>query len=284
MSVDPATTRRLLLAQGFGAALMLPAAARSAPRREGRAAATHPAPAAVGRAAPPAPLVVLDPGHGGKDPGAIGVSGTYEKHVALATGQELAAQLRRAGYRVHLTRETDDFIPLDDRVGIAQARAASLFVSMHADAIRDPAVNGASVYTLATTASDAQTAALAARENAADRYGLAPGGKLPPQVSQILASLVRHETRVGSARLQQSVVGTLGHDLKLLDNPARHAAFAVLKAADIPSVLVEMGFMSNRRDEAALRQAPYRARVAAALKRAVDAYFTTGAHLTRIAG
>ncbi len=114
---------------------------------------------------------MLDPGHGGKDPGAIGVSGTYEKQVALATALELKRQLEAGGrYRVELTRARDVFIPLDDRVAKAQARGAALFVSMHADALSDHAVRGASVYTLAQTASDAQTAALAQRENSADRF------------------------------------------------------------------------------------------------------------------
>jgi len=273
MAFDPAYTRRLLLGHGFGAAMLLPAALRAE-----AAAKSRPAPARG-----PAPLVVLDPGHGGKDPGAIGYSGTYEKHVALDTAQALATQLRAAGYKVHLTRETDDFIPLDGRVEIAQAQGASLFMSIHADAIADHSVRGASVYTLAGTASDKQTAMLAERENAADRYGLPQGGETP-QVSEILASLVRHETRVGSARMQSHVVSSLAREVPLLENPARHAAFAVLKSADIPSVLVEMGFMSNQRDEAALRQAEHQAKVAAALRRSIDTYFASAAHLTRISG
>jgi N-acetylmuramoyl-L-alanine amidase len=279
MPADPAFTRRLLLGHGFGAALLLPAAARSEAGRHATTAAPRARPAA------PVPLVMLDPGHGGKDPGAIGVSGTYEKHVALAAAEELAHRLVASGrYRVALTRQTDDFIPLDDRVGIAQARGAQLFMSIHADALVDHAVRGASVYTLAGSASDAQTAALAARENAADRYGGAAVSGVSPHVAQILASLVQHETRAGSARLQQNAVGSLGRDVPLLENPARHAAFAVLKAVDIPSVLVEMGFMSNKRDEAALRQAAHRASVAAALHRAIDSYFASENHLTRIAG
>jgi N-acetylmuramoyl-L-alanine amidase len=278
MPADPAFTRRLLLGHGFGAAVLLPAAARAESARHGASAVRT-------RATAPLPLVMLDPGHGGKDPGAIGVSGTYEKHVALATAQELARRLAASGrYRVSLTRQTDDFIPLDDRVGIAQAHGAQLFMSIHADALVDHGVRGASVYTLASNASDAQTAALAARENAADRYAGVAAADISPHVAQILASLVQHETRAGSARLQQSAVGSLGRDVPLLENPARHAAFAVLKAVDIPSVLVEMGFMSNARDEAALRQAPHRAAVAVALQRAIDMYFASAHQLTRIAG
>jgi N-acetylmuramoyl-L-alanine amidase len=279
MPADPAFTRRLLLGHGFGAAVLLPAASRAQATRH--AASTQ---AAKSRAKV-LPLVMLDPGHGGKDPGAIGVSGTYEKHVALAAATELARQLQASGrYRVQLTRETDDFIPLDDRVAIAQAHGGDMFMSIHADAVADHTVKGASVYTLAGSASDAQSAALAAKENAADRYGGGANAAVSPQVAQILASLVQHETRVGSARLQRSAVACLGRGVKLLDNPARHAAFAVLKAADIPSVLVEMGFMSNHSDEAALRQAEHRATVAAALHNAIDSYFASANHLTRIAG
>ena len=223
---------------------------------------------------PVLPLVVLDPGHGGKDPGAIGVTGTYEKHVAFAAATELARQLQAGRrVRVELTRGRDVFIPLEERVGWAQRRGAALFVSMHADAVADHSVRGASIYTLADTASDAQTAALAQRENSADRYAGAAFANQPPEVARILASLVRQETRSGSVRMQRGLVNTLDRDLPMLQNPARHAGFVVLKAADIPSVLVEMGFMSNAEDEAALRRSEHRAVVASAMKRAVDAFF-----------
>ncbi len=252
-------TRRVLLGAGVAARFVLPDAADAA------------TPKAAARVAP---LVVLDPGHGGKDPGAIGVSGTYEKHVALAAALELQRQLLAGGqYRVELTRTRDVFIPLEQRVTFAQGRGAALFVSMHADALSDHGVRGASVYTLADAASDAQTAALARRENAADRFGTPNFHDTPPEVSRILGSLVRQETRQGASRMANRVVGELGRDVPLLQNPNRHARFMVLKAADIPSVLVEMGFMSNRADEAALRKPDHRARVASAMRRAVDAFF-----------
>lgn len=258
-------TRRLLFGSGVAAGFALPAQA-----------------ALPGRTL--APLVMLDPGHGGKDPGAIGVTGTYEKHIALAAAQELQRQLALGGrYRVELTRSKDVFIPLPERVAIAQRKGAALFVSMHADALGDPGVRGASVYTLGARASDAQTAALAQRENAADRFGAGEFQNTPPEVARILASLVRQETRLGAARMAHDVVGSLGREIGLLQNPSRQAAFMVLKAPDIPSILVEMGFMSNRQDEAALRRADYRARVASAMKRAVDAYFSALPG-TRVAG
>jgi N-acetylmuramoyl-L-alanine amidase len=226
------------------------------------------------------PLVMLDPGHGGKDPGAIGVSGTYEKKVSLATALELKRQLEAGGrYRVELTRAKDVFVPLDDRVDRAQRHGASLFVSMHADALSDHSVRGASVYTLAQTASDAQTAALAQTENNADRFIGRQWEGTSPEVSRILASLVRQETRTGSVHIARRLVGSLDQDVPMLPNPDRHAAFVVLKAADIPSVLVEMGFMSNPGDEAALRRPDHRKLVAGAMHRAVDAYFAGVGHL-----
>ena len=219
----------------------------------------------------PRPLVMLDPGHGGKDPGAVGAAGTFEKHVALATAIELKRQLEAGGRcRVALTRGKDVFIALEERVRRAQRQNAALLVSLHADALPDRGVRGASVYTLSNTASDAQTEALARRENNADRFE--PGGRgVPPAVANILASLTRRETRAGSARAARALVGSLKSQVPMLTNPARHAGFAVLQAADVPSVLVEIGFMSNPLDETALRRADHRARIATAIRRGVEA-------------
>jgi N-acetylmuramoyl-L-alanine amidase len=269
MSQDPdCFGRRAVLRLGLAAALLLPAGWN-------RGAAARAAP---GRGAPP--LVFLDPGHGGKDPGAIGVSGTHEKTIALAVALELRRQLQAgARYRVELSRTRDIFVPLAGRVARAQARGAALFISLHADSVNDRGVRGASVYTLAAQASDAQTAALARRENAADRFGGPRFADVPPEIGRILASLVRQETRVGSVRMAGSLVRSLDRDIPMLPNPARHAGFVVLQAADIPSVLVEMGFMSNRADEAALRKAAHRARVAAAIRRAVDGFFSGGPYM-----
>jgi N-acetylmuramoyl-L-alanine amidase len=283
MDSFPPVTRRLLLRRFtagtsiFGTFLLPPAlhhAMAAKPPPAGKAA-----PRESKGSKPLPPLVMLDPGHGGKDPGAIGVSGTYEKQVALATALELKHQLEAGGrYRVELTRTRDVFIPLDDRVERAEHHNAALFVSMHADALSDHSVRGASVYTLGQTASDAQTAALARRENSADRFLGRQWQAASPEVSHILASLVRQETRSGSVRLARGLVGSLDQDLPMLPNPDRHAGFVVLKAADIPSVLVEMGFMSNPRDESALRQPNHRKLVAQAMHRAVDAFFAGTGH------
>ena len=271
-SMEPASpfSRRAVLA-----ALLAPCLAAPSLSTPGMAA---PAPR---RARGALPLVVLDPGHGGRDPGATGTSGTHEKHVTMAAALELRRQLERGGAcRVDLTRTRDVFIPLRDRVSFAQSRGAALFMSLHADAMGDRAVRGASVYTLSDTASDAQSAALAQRENSVDQLGGPAFNDVPPAVASILGSLVRQETRVGAARAASRVVGALQQDLPLLHNPRRHAGFMVLRAADIPSVLVEMGFISNLDDERALRRPEHRARVAGALRRAVEAYLSDPAGRT----
>ncbi len=270
------TERRLMLGVGVGATVLIPswlrpAIAWAATRHAHHRRLLHDPSSALHREAP---LVMLDPGHGGKDPGAIGVAGTYEKHVALAAAYDLKRRLEASGrYRVAMTRSTDRFIPLEDRVAIAQDRGAALFVSMHADSVPDHAVRGASVYTLSSNASDRQTAGLAIRENSADRFA-GPGFKgVSPAVARILASLVGRETRIGSARLQQDMVANLGRSIELLPRPARHAAFVVLKSAEIPSVLVEMGFMSNYKDESELRQQGHRDRITQSMADAVDAWY-----------
>jgi len=216
------------------------------------------------------PLVVLDPGHGGRDPGTIGGQGTQEKRIVLAAAEELKRQLEAGGRcRVAMTRSTDRFIPLGDRVDFARRREAALFVSLHADSA--PGARGASVYTLGE-GSDPLALALARRENLADRAGGLRLPSVPPEVQAILLSLMRAETRAGSARMARQVVNELGQDVPLLPNTHRQAGFVVLKAPEIPSVLVEMGFLSNVQDEAALRRPEHRARVARAMTRAIHGW------------
>ncbi len=283
MAELPTLSRRALFAAAAIGIVTAPAAASAAasslPARPARARPARPS------AARPLPLVMLDPGHGGKDPGAIGVSGTFEKQVSFAAALELKRQLERAGRcRVELTRGRDVFVPLHDRVGVAQRRGAALFVSLHADALADPRVRGASVYTLSDTPSDAQTAALARRENSADRFGGPNFRDVSPAVANILGSLVRQETRAGSVRIARRLVGALQPSIGMLANPSRRAGFMVLRAADIPSVLVEMGFMSNLQDEAALRRPEHRVRVAVALQRAIEDFLVVNEHGERVSG
>jgi len=219
------------------------------------------------------PLVMLDAGHGGIDPGAIGVVGTYEKNIALPTVLELARQLQATRrFRVQVTRRDDEFIPLAGRVARARAANADLFLSVHADALPSRSERGASVYTLSEKASDRQAALLAASENRAD---LVAGIKMShdPEVNGILFDLARRQTNNLSIRFAQDVVNELGRHVTMLTNSHRSAGFAVLKAPDIPSALVEIGCLSNRTEERDLRQPPYRTAVARALTRSIGEYF-----------
>ena len=227
-------------------------------------------------ATPKLPLIMLDAGHGGVDPGAIGLAGTYEKDISLPTVRELARQLEATRrFQVRLTRRDDQFIPLAGRVALARRADAQLFMSVHADALPDRQMRGASVYTLSEQASDKEAAALAARENKAD---LVAGVKLPsddPVVSGILIDLARRQTNNLSIQLAQELVSELGRRVTLLRNSHRSAGFAVLKAPDIPSALVEIGCLSNRDEEHALRASAYQAKVAQGLTRSINEYFDT---------
>lgn len=222
------------------------------------------------------PLVLLDPGHGGADPGAIGPRGTLEKRITLLVAQALRRRLESAGRcRVALTRGADVFVPLARRVELAREREAALLLSIHADAA-PPALaaglRGASVYTLAETASDPLAEALARRENLADRAGGLRLPSVPPEVQRILLSLMRQETRAASERLARLAVRSLEGDVALLNQPLRRAGFVVLKAPDVPAVLVECGFLSHPEEEALLNRPEHRGRIAAALAAAVLAY------------
>ena len=259
------------------AAAVAPLPAPPAPRPNVAAAA-----APVGGAARTAPrrpekkLIVLDPGHGGVDPGAIGASGTYEKDVTLAIAREVRRQLQATGrYRVLMTRDEDIFVQLRERVARARAADADLFLSIHADSIGSSQTRGASVYTLSETASDAEAAALAARENRADIIAGIDLSAENKEVLSILIDLAQRETMNRSAMLAAELVSELGESIPLLPNrPHRFAGFAVLKAPDIPSVLLELGYLSNRQDETLLTRPRHRAKIAAALVRAIDAYFS----------
>ncbi len=222
------------------------------------------------------PLVMLDPGHGGRDPGAIGAHGTHEKRITLAVAHELKRQLEAAGQcRVALTRSRDVFIPLAQRVEAARKHQAALFLSIHADSAPPESARlarGASVYTLGETASDALAAALARQENLADKAGGLRLPSVPPEVLSILFSLMRQETRAGSERLARLVVAALDDETAMLPHSHRRAGFVVLKAPDVPAALVELGFLSHPLDEEALGKPAHRARLAAALVQAVHGY------------
>lgn len=226
------------------------------------------------RARGKAHLVVLDPGHGGIDPGAIGYSGVYEKDIALATAREVARQLEATRrYRVQMTRGDDEFVPLQDRVAFAHAAGGDLFLSIHADALPEAAVRGASVFTLSEKASDKEAAALAVRENKADLIAGIDLSRHEPVVSEILFDLARRQTNNLSIRLARDLVTELGREVRLLNNSHRSAGFVVLKAPDIPSALVELGCLSNKEEDRMLQQAAYQRRLATGLVRSVNDYF-----------
>ncbi len=220
------------------------------------------------------PVIVIDPGHGGVDPGATGVSGTYEKHITLAMARELKTMLERNGrYRVHLTRDRDVFIRLRERIAIARAQGADLFVSLHADAVQNPQIRGLSVYTLSRNASDAEAQALAEKENKADLIAGIDLTHESADVAGILIDLAQRETMNRSAGFATELVDEVGQEMDLLGNTHRFAGFAVLKAPDVPAVLVEMGYLSNESEEKMLRQPQYRARLAKSIAKAVERFF-----------
>ncbi|WP_046023275.1 N-acetylmuramoyl-L-alanine amidase [Magnetospira sp. QH-2] len=219
-------------------------------------------------------VVVLDPGHGGIDPGAIGVSGIHEKNITLAMAREVRQRLEKTGrYKVILTRNRDVFIRLRDRVSYARDKGGEIFVSLHADTIRNKRIRGLSVYTLSEKASDKEAALLADKENKADLIAGVDLTHESDEVTNILIDLAQRETMNQSVQFAAQLVRELKRETKLLRNTHRFAGFAVLKAPDIPSVLVELGFLSNRKDEAALRDSQYRSKLARAIAKGIDGYF-----------
>ncbi len=219
-------------------------------------------------------VVAIDAGHGAQDPGAISLHGTYEKHITLATARALRDELKALGrYRVVMTRDRDTFIRLRGRIAIARAAGADLFVSLHADTTDNPATRGLSVYTLSERASDAEAAALAEKENRVDTLGGFHLKGEAPDVTDILIDLVQRDTKNQSVQFAALIEREAGEETALLPQTHRFAGFAVLKAPDIPSVLIELGFLSNPTDERQLRDSSHRRRLAQAIARAIDGYF-----------
>lgn len=222
-------------------------------------------------------LIVLDAGHGGQDPGAIGISGVYEKTITLSMAKQIRSILEKTGkYRVKLTRETDVFIPLYNRRKFAQNAKANLFISIHADSTKRPTAKGFSIYTLSEKASDKEAEKLAERENKADIVDGIDFGTQPKEVQDILLNLAQRETKNKSAFFAEKVVGELKKDsaISMLSQDIhRFAGFAVLKAPDVPSVLMEMGFLSNKLEEKNLRSTSYREKMAQAIVKAIEDYF-----------
>jgi N-acetylmuramoyl-L-alanine amidase len=233
-------------------------------------------PVAVKPDADPRPVVVIDPGHGGIDTGTHGAGGILEKDVVLAFAKDLQAKLEASGkYRVLMTRADDSFIPLTERVRFARSHNASLFISVHADALpkREGQAEGATVYTLSEHASDAEAARLAEDENRADVIAGVDLSAEPDDVANILVDLAQRETKTFSLQFARAAVNDLKSAARLHKRPMKSAGFVVLKAPDVPSVLVELGYMSDKDDLSHLTSDAWRQRTAGALAQAVDDFF-----------
>lgn len=245
------------------------------------------APAAAPASAPPSPparrggrrpLVAIDAGHGGRDPGTLAANGAYEKDVTLAIARAAAKALARSGkVRVKLVRDDDRFVPLGGRVAIARAAGAALFISIHADAAPNTQARGASVYTLSETASDAVAARLAARENKADIIAGVNLAVDAPEVGDILIDLVRRDTMNTAIRFAETLQKELASRSLGFRNQFHHfAGFRVLKAAEIPSVLLETGYLSNIEDAALLTSAGGQRRIGEGIAEAIEAHLAGG--------
>lgn len=221
------------------------------------------------------PLIVIDPGHGGKDPGAHSNNKIYEKNIVLALSKELKRQMEATGrYRVIMTRNNDTYIRLKDRVTFAQKHNADLFISIHADTIHKSHIRGTSVYTISKKASDAQTAKLAEKENQSDLMAGLDLSIEDEQVAFILGDFLMNDTMNQSKFFANTLVTQLKkNNIRTLDNAHRYAGFAVLKAPNIPSVLIEAGFLSNSNEAKLLNQPHHRQKIARSILSGVDEYF-----------
>ncbi len=220
------------------------------------------------------PMIVIDAGHGGVDPGTIGDDETQEKDVVLEYAKTLKTKLLKLNkYRVVLTRSEDEFIMLRKRVAIARKAGASLFISLHADSAEEDEARGLSVYTVSEQASDKEAEALAARENKSDIIGGMDLSDERAEVADILISLAQRETKNNSAMLADFLVENLRPKVRMLPNSHRFAGFAVLKAPDIPSVLIEIGFLSHPQEEKEIKLKTYREKVTNGIIDGIEAYF-----------
>ncbi len=231
----------------------------------------------------PRPVIVVDPGHGGIDHGTRAAGGDItEKALVLEFALLLRDQLEKTGkYRVVMTRTDDTFVALGERVQLARQRQAALLISIHADALRrvEGDAQGATIYTLADNASDAEAGRLAEAENRADVIAGIDLSHEPGDVADILIDLAQRETRTFSMHFAKTLVGELKNVARLHKQPLKSAGFKVLKAPDVPSVLVELGYVSNKEDLKQLTSGVWRARTAKSIVQAVDTFFST-----RVAG
>lgn len=227
----------------------------------------------------PRPLIVVDPGHGGPDTGAKVAGGEImEKQVVLDFSIALRDQLEKGGkYRVALTRSDDTFIPLAERVKIARQRQAALFISIHADSLpkAEGDAQGATIYTLSERPSDSDAAKLAESENRSDVVAGIDMSREPGDVADILIDLAQRETKGYSLQFARTLAGEMKSAMRLHKKPLKSAGFVVLKAPDVPSVLVELGYMTNKQDLKLLTSEAWRAKAVQSIAQGVDAFFRT---------
>lgn len=217
-------------------------------------------------------IVMIDPGHGGIDSGAESLSGIKEKDLTLAFGQELRDRLmKESNIKVLMTRDDDKFLRLSERVRLARQYSADLFISIHADTINQGDIRGATVYTISDKASDSVARAMAERENKSDSIGGAAPEELP-EVADILLDLTRRETHTFSLSFAEKVISSLQGQVNLINNPHRFAGFQVLRAPDVPSVLIEIGYLSNAEDEKLISNPQWRRKLADRIATAIKAF------------
>jgi N-acetylmuramoyl-L-alanine amidase len=219
-------------------------------------------------------IIVIDPGHGGIDPGALSPHKTLEKDVVLNYGNALRKELEKSGrYKIVMTRRDDTFVPLEKRVAIARDSGADLFIAIHADTVQGQQARGTTIYTVSDKASDAEAEALAAKENKADVIAGIDLATESQDVANVLINLAQRESRNRAIYFSKKAVAELKQVTVMTGKPIRSAAFVVLKAPDIPSVLVELGYLSSKQDEALLTSSDWNARMATAMGKAIDSYF-----------
>ncbi|MGJ0394358.1 MAG: N-acetylmuramoyl-L-alanine amidase [Methylocystis sp.] len=285
--IDLAAPARIVKAEsepaGEGARLAIELAPATQAQFDAAAAESA---AALARAEPPSietaspaapsdkPVVAIDPGHGGVDMGATGKHGEQEKAIVFEFARALAAKIEAGGrLKVVLTRNEDIFLPLNERVRTAHANNAALFLSIHADTLAEAHVEGATVYTVSTKASDAEAAKIAEKENLADQAAGLDREEDAEQVGDILFELTQRETRAFSAQFSQMLISHWREAGNLNKNPARSAGFVVLKSYDMPSVLLELGYLSSEKDLARLTSPEWRERAAGKTAEAIEAFF-----------
>ena len=219
-------------------------------------------------------IIIIDAGHGGRDPGAIGVTQSREKDFTLDYALELKNALdAKDNFKVILTREDDYYLTLSERVRKARMEGGDLFISLHADSNKDSSVRGLSVYTLSEKASDKEAARLAARENKEDIIEGVDFNEENSEVKDILIDLMQRDTKNKSSILAEKIISRAEDRVRVLKNPHRFAGFRVLKTHSIPSVLIELGYLSNRKEERNLASKHYKKKITYAISKAVEDYF-----------